>query len=179
MTKKQWQILTLMTISVLTVIGINTEVMGAEDVVIRCGSFRMGISHKDIVTFAETGKKSGNLEIYFNATKQDPKIMQRVLKQNIPVDGVMLSKVLNHSWSSFLLNPLAEVITTPSDSASMQSLRGALVLSALNDNQLSILEIIENYPTAEVHLQGDKILETYQTLENIMGSIGKWGKEEK
>lgn len=70
------------------------------------------------------------------------------------------------------------MITTPSDRASMQSLRGALVLSALNDNQLSILEIIENYPTAEVHLQGDKMLETYQTLENLIGSITKWGKKE-
>lgn len=178
MIRKRWYIFTLITVSVFTVMGINTKVEGAENVVIRYGSFRMGISRQDLVTFAETGEKSGNLETYFSKTKQDPKMMQRVLKQNIPVDGVMLSKVLNHSWSSFLLNPLAEVITTPSDRASMQSLRGALVLSALNDNQLSILEIIENYPTAEVHLQGDKMLETYQTLENLIGSITKWGKKE-
>lgn len=97
MIRKRWYIFTLITVSVFTVMSINTKVEGAENVVIRYGSFRMGISRQDLVTFAETGEKSGNLETYFSKTKQDPKMMQRVLKQNIPVDGVMLSKVLNHS----------------------------------------------------------------------------------
>lgn len=144
---------------------------GAESVVLKYGWLQDSLSVSELSTFSETGEKSSKLDSYLKLAKQNPKTVRQVLSQKIPVDGVMLSKMLNNPVGDFLLDSVSEVITTPSEKASRQSLRGALVTSALENNDLSLMEVIENYPTEEVHVKGDRLLEIYQQMEGIFSKI--------
>ncbi|NES25930.1 MAG: alpha/beta hydrolase, partial [Symploca sp. SIO3E6] len=54
----------------------------------------------------------------------------------------------------------------------------ALVASALEDNQITLLEVLQNYPTSEVVVEGERLLEAVeefnkisQTIEELKGVI--------
>ncbi|WP_141712658.1 alpha/beta hydrolase [Cyanobacterium sp. IPPAS B-1200] len=145
--------------------------IAAERVVIRYHNYRMPIRVSELSEFSRTGQKSLSLQAYFRITGQDSQKMRSALSREVPVNPVTLSRTLNNPIGLVLLNPLGEVITTPSNRANRESLRGALVTSALNDNRISLIEVIENYPTEEVHVHGDRILETYQTMAKIINPI--------
>lgn len=52
------------------------------------------------------------------------------------------------------MDQISQVIYTPSRRADRQALRSALVLSASQDGQVSLIKIIKNYPTDEVEVDG-------------------------
>jgi hypothetical protein len=148
-----------------------TPVKGAESIILKYGVLEDSLSVSELSTFSETGKTSKHLDSYLKLAKQNPDKVRRVLSQKIPVNGVMLSRMLNNPVGDLLLDSISEVITTPSETASRQSLRGALVTSAIKDNNLSLMEVIENYPTQEVHVKGDRLLEIYQQIEGVLSKI--------
>jgi hypothetical protein len=50
-------------------------------------------------------------------------------------------------------------------------MRAALVLSASEDNNISILEIAQNYPTQEVYIDGNRLSETYAQILLLRGGL--------
>ena len=149
-------------------IGLPTETIAADNIVVKYGWLNESISVEELKTFSETGETSPKLDFYLQASKQNPNKVRRMLNKPIPVDGVMLSEVLNNRFGGMILNSFSDIITTPSKRASKESLRGALVTSALDNNDISIMEVLENYPTSEVHLQGDRLADTYEQIESIL-----------
>jgi hypothetical protein len=145
-----------------------TEAIAADTVIVKYGMLRESVSIEELNNFSQTGETSSKLEYYLKISKQNPQQIRTVLNKQIPVDGVMLSKILNNPLGGIVLNTFSQVITTPSERASQQSLRGALVTSALANDDVSIIEVLQNYPTSEVHLQGDRLIKVYQKIESIL-----------
>ncbi|KAB8332821.1 alpha/beta hydrolase [Scytonema tolypothrichoides VB-61278] len=71
---------------------------------------------------------------------------------------------MNNPIGEFLVDQIGQTIHTPSSEANPQALRSALVLSASKDNKLSLIEIIQNYPTPEVYVEGERLVRTYEQL---------------
>ena len=145
--------------------------IAADTVIVKYGMLRESVSIEELADFCATGKTSSALDYYLRVSKQNPEQIRNVLSKPMSVDGVMLSDVLNHPFGGLVLNTFSQVITTPSERASKQSLRGALVTSALDNNDISIIEVLQNYPTSEVHLKGDRLLKFYQQIEPILDVI--------
>ena len=146
----------------------SRKTIAADTVVVKYGWLRETVSLEELKNFSQTGETSTKLDFYLKASKQDPERVRKILSKPIPVDGVMLSDMLNNPLGGIVLNSFSDVITTPSKRASKQSLRGALVTSALDNNDISIIEVLENYPTSEVHLEGDRLMETYDKIESVL-----------
>ncbi|MEH1928162.1 MAG: alpha/beta hydrolase [Nostoc sp.] len=53
---------------------------------------------------------------------------------------------------------MSQVIYIPSQRADRQALRAALLLSASQDRQVSLIEIIKNYPINEVEVEVDGVV---------------------
>ncbi len=145
----------------------------ADSVLLKYSIFRETISVPELTTFAETGELSSSLKGYLNKVNKNPEDLRKVLTDKIAIDGVMLSKILNSIAGEWLLDQVSEVIHTPSNRASRQALRSALVTSALPDNQIQLIEVLENYPTSEVHVEGDRLVETYQLVSTLLEKIPK------
>lgn len=151
--------------------GLMSPVKAAEKVVLNYGMWQGSIPVGEMTAFCETGEASSSLAYYIRLSNQSSERVQKVLCKPIPVNGVILSKMLNNPLGGFVLDLFGQVITTPSNKASRESLRGALVTSALNNNDLSIIEVLQNYPTSEVHLNGDRLLEFYRQAEEVLKMI--------
>jgi hypothetical protein len=144
------------------------KAQASDAVILRYGIFQESVSVPELSTFARGGELSSSLKNYLNMANQRPETLKMLLTQEIPVDGVFLYRVLNSFPGEILLDSVGEVVKTPSGRASRESLRSALVSSALPDRQISLVEIIENYPTSEVYLEGDRLSVVYNSIRSAL-----------
>lgn len=145
----------------------------ADKIILKYGMWRESIAISDLSSFCQTGNTTKTLDYYLRTSRQKKGDIQNTLCRALPIDGVILSDALNHPLGNLVLGFFGEIITTPSERGSKESLRGALVTSALKNDNLSIIEILENYPTSEVHLNGDRLMEMYQKIEPVLTTISK------
>ncbi len=154
----------------------NGSAFAAETVLLKYRILRESISVKELTNFALTGELSTSLRINLALAKQDPKPIRQYLTESVTVNPVLLDRVLNSPVGNVILDQISEAIHTPSRQADRQALRAALVLSASSDrngksNSLSLIEIIQNYPTAEVEVEGEVLERAYRQLRQLGGNL--------
>lgn len=145
---------------------ISANAIAAERVVFKYKILRESISVPELTTFAQTGQISNDLQTYFRLSGQRPETVRRTLTQPIKVDPILLDRVLNSSIGNGILDQLGQAIQTPKGGAERQALRAALTLSA-GDGSISILEILQNYPTQEVVVDGDRVEVAFRRLNEL------------
>ncbi|HIK38573.1 MAG: alpha/beta hydrolase [Geminocystis sp.] len=148
-----------------------SPLFAAERVVIEYGIWRQSLPVADITDFCKSGKTTPALESYLRMSKQTIDSTNSLLCKPIPVSGVMLSRMLNNPVGDLILDTFSEIISTPTGKASRESLRGALVSCALENNSISVVKVLEHYPTSDVHLKGEKLLEIHGKLGDILATV--------
>lgn len=149
----------------------NTSAIAADQVVLKYRIFRESISVEELSAFAETGELSKSLRINLALARQDPKAVRRYLTQPVKVNVVLLDRLLNSPVGNLILDQVTEVVHTPSGKADRQALRSALVISASRDSNISLIEIIQNYPTQVVQVEGDRLESAYRQLRRLGGRL--------
>ncbi len=157
----------------------NGSAFAAENVLLKYRIFRESISVKELTNFAETGELSTSLRVNLALAKQDPKPIRQYLTESVAVNPVLLDRVLNSPIGNVVLDQISEAIHTPSRKADRQALRSALILSASSDrtgnsansNNISLIEIIQNYPSSEVEVEGEVLERAYRQLRQLGGNL--------
>lgn len=161
---------------ILAAIGVNgfaPGVRAADRAILKYSILRESIEISELSTLVETGEVSPALAAYLDVANQKPEDLRNTLNKPVDVDPVLLSKILKSFPGEYLLDRVSEVIHTPSESASRQSLRGALVSSAVPDGNIRLIEVLENYPTSEVHVEGDRLAQTYKDIKGVVGGLAQ------
>ena len=84
---------------------------------------------------------------------------------------MLLYQLLKTTVGEVLLDRVSEVIHTPDNLANRQALRSALVMSALPDGNITLIETLQNYPTPDVHVEGDRLAEVYGFLSRLAARL--------
>lgn len=134
----------------------NSPALANKSLVLQFGPFGRSISMTDLTRFAETGELSRGWRFFFNVAGVNPENVRTALNQEVSVGLKVLDRRLNSLLGEFLLYQVGQVVHTPSKTANIQALRSAAILSA-SDNRLSLLEILQRYPTRQVHLNGVRL----------------------
>ncbi|MBM0740585.1 alpha/beta hydrolase [Phormidium sp. CLA17] len=143
----------------------------ADKVVVRYGIFRQSLSVEELTTFAEKGEMSRKVERYLDMAKSDPAEIRQVLTKPIDINYGTVNTALNNPLGNRMLDELGRMIQTPDNEGNRDALRTAVSQSAAKDNKVSILEIIQNYPSDEIHLDAKRIIKTYNTLAKYQKPI--------
>lgn len=130
----------------------NSPALANKSLVFRFGILGRSISMKDLTYFAETGELSAGWRFFFNVAGVDPEAIRSALNQEVTVGLRFLDKTLNNLLGEFLLYQVGQVVQTRSNTANIQALRSASVLSVAEDDRLSLLEILQRYPTQQVYV---------------------------
>lgn len=147
------------------IVGINTPiVMAAEEVVIYNGVASQSISVEELENFADTGKTSPSLKFLFNFSQQNPQFARYVLNQEFPLEAIWMANVLNTIPGNFFLGEISKRIHPKSKRAGVEALRGSLVQSASEDSRVSLLEVLQNYPTQRVYVDGTVFSQPFKLL---------------
>lgn len=157
--------------SVCVLLTTSIPVFAAEQVVLKYRVFRESLSVKELSNFADTGKLSTSLRINLTIAQQDPKKIRRYLTDSIKVNAVLLDRMLNSPVGNVVLDQVSQVIHTPSRKADRQAMRSALVLSASKDGDIKLIEVIQNYPSNEVEVDGDSLEKAYRQLRRLQGNL--------
>jgi hypothetical protein len=153
-----------LTIATISVLLLAPKTQAAEEVVFRYGIFRQRLAVPELTNFAETGETSRVLSRYLKKANGDPESIRHVLTQPIDINRNLLDRALNNPAADQLLDELGKMIQTPNDNGNREALRTALLRSAEQDNQVTLLEVIQNYPTDEIHLDVKRAIKTYNQL---------------
>ncbi|MEM7579770.1 MAG: alpha/beta hydrolase [Mastigocoleus sp.] len=143
----------------------------SEKIIIRSGILQESVSVTELSTFAQTGKLSQSLQVYFDLAQQNPAIVRRILTTPIQASPLFLDKFLNSVAGYLILEQLSEVVHTRSRKADKKALRSALVLSASDDKKITLIEIIKNYPTPEVEMNGKHLRSVFHKLQKLQSGL--------
>lgn len=160
-------------LAVIAICFTSEESKAAETVVLKYGILRESISVAELSSFTETGELSPSLKVYLAMANQKPEKLHQVLSKKVNVSPIFLSQILNSFPGEIVLDFASEVIRTPSGRASRESLRGAMVTSALADGNITLMELLENYPTPEIHVEGERLLEIYNQINQVTKQLPK------
>jgi Alpha/beta hydrolase of unknown function (DUF1400) len=149
-----------------------TEAIAAERVVWRYRVLQGSLSVDELTTLAETGEVSPALRAYFRLARRNPQHIRRTLNEEVAVNPRLLDRVLNSPVGDVAIDRVSEAIHTPSRQADRQAMRSALVLSASDDSRISLIEVIQNYPTEEIHVDGDRLADAYRQIQGLQNRLG-------
>lgn len=142
----------------------------AETVIFHYGLFGESLSVSQLAEFAQTNRVPPALRGYFRLFRQNPKAIRRVLSREVNVDLLTVDRFLNSPTGERILDQLGNVIQTPVGEANRQALRAAIVLSA-RDNRVSLIEVLQNYPTRQLYIDGQAIGRTYRQVTRVTKQI--------
>ncbi|QQE65400.1 hypothetical protein GFS31_20880 [Leptolyngbya sp. BL0902] len=145
----------------------------AEEVLLTYRGFGRTVPISELETLAETGEAPGTLGGLLRQVGQNPQELQQVITRPIAVDGLTLDRVLNSFVGEWMLDQVGVAIRPPAGDAGRQALRSALVLSALDDNEITLLEVLQNYPTQTVVVDGVQIQAAYNRLATFLRPLSR------
>ncbi len=157
--------------SLVLVWGVAPRAQAADRVLLKYGILQESIAVQDLTTLAQTGKAPNSLQAYLDLAHQDPERVRRSLTQEVRVNPIILDRALNNPIGAAVLDQVGEAIYPSSRTANRQALRSALVLSATGDSKLSLLEVIQKYPTAEVVVDGDRLVQVAHQLKTTIAKV--------
>ncbi|MBW4654873.1 MAG: alpha/beta hydrolase [Kaiparowitsia implicata GSE-PSE-MK54-09C] len=145
--------------------------IAADEIILKYGPFRQSVAVEDLNQLAETGEATPRLRRFLNRANQTPETAQEALTQQLTMDVVTADRILNHPLATPALEQVGEVIYPSSRTATVQAMRSAIVLSASNDGTVTPIEVINNYPTRRVFVEGDRLVETFQQFGSIQQRV--------
>jgi hypothetical protein len=168
-------------LSGILLLSVNVGVLGwaaptraAERVILTYGALQEPFSVEDMKTFAATGELSRLRQFQLRVGGADPEVLREFLNQKVQVKFLTLDRSLNSLPGEFLLYQIGQVLHNRQRVAPIQSLRAAMVLSARDDDAVTMLEFLQNYPLPEVFVDGKKILEISRKVGNTRAKVARY-----
>lgn len=151
---------------------VASSAQAAETVVLRYGFFRGSIPMADLNEFAETGETSGRLRRYLRRANQEPEQFRQFLTEDVATNSTVLDRVLDSSAGDVLLGELSEYIYSPERRDDRATLKSAFTIASTNDKRVSFVELLDKYPTDEVHINVRRVISTYRQFAAIQEQVG-------
>ena len=154
-----------------TLLG-SSKALASEEIILSYSALGQSVLVQDLETFVETGEMSSSVRFLIDVTKQNPDDVRTALTKEVGLSLTFLSKVLNSLPGEYALFQAGQIIHPKSkpNRALITSLRGALILSASDDNQISLLEFFQNYPTQQMYVDA-RLLKN--TSEDVIDFINR------
>jgi len=153
------------------VLALSQPIHAAERLYFTYGPLGRSISIQELRDFAETGEASRQLRWYLNVANLEPERFRAVLTKEIPLSLRFVDRVTYSLPGEFALFQLGQVVHTRSRQANIQALRSSLILSVSEDNRLTLLEFLENYPTQGIYVDGVALARVANKVKDVVNDI--------
>ncbi|MDB9526820.1 alpha/beta hydrolase [Oscillatoria sp. CS-180] len=142
--------------------------IAAETVVLTYGFLSMDVPVADLEQLVETGETSDDLGDLLTMAGQEPDVLRSTLQQPIPLSPIALDYALNSPPGEWMLDQVSETIHPASGEAGKLALRSALIGASSDDREFTLLEVMQVYPSPEIVVRGDRLVETYNRIHDVL-----------
>ena len=151
-----------------------SRAIASEEVIFTYGGATQSVSLGELQTFAQTGETGAALDFLLGFGNQNPLMIRWIMKQEFPANTKLIYDLLNTAPGEYVLSQTSTVLGSKSERANVQALRGALVKSASNDNVISLIELLENYPTQQVFVDGKILAKARENLSQFVEETSRY-----
>ena len=159
--------------SVTITLGSN-RVLASEEVIFTYGGATQSVPIEELQAFAETGETSSSVDFLLSQANQNPFLMRWILKQEFSADTKLVSDLLNTMPGEYVLSQTGNVVGSKSQRANVTALRGSLIRSASDNGLVSLIELLENYPTRQVYVNGKILVKIRENLDRLIEDTSKY-----
>ena len=143
----------------------------AERVTLSYGFVDATVSVKALRDYAERGEVDEDLAPYLKFLSEDERSQLRTtLQTRENIDPVEVSQFLYSSIGYNILRSLGDIVRTPSRLNGAKGLRGALVLAAAEPQGLSVLGVLEKFPTDTVRINSKRAFQAVNEFNDLFTS---------
>ncbi len=147
------------------------KVEAAERLVVNYRIFSHGIPVSELRHLADTGEASRSIQFYLRLANHNPEELRQILTDPVAVNGTHLYQILESPLGNIAIDEVSQVIHTPNNLSNRESLKAALVGAALPDGQIRLIDVLEKYPTSEVHLNGERLINVVQQINSFLNIL--------
>jgi hypothetical protein len=166
--KASWGVAIALTISLL---GPGQKAQAAEELVFTYGPLGRSIAISELEEFAETGEPSSSLRWYLRLANLDSEVFRAILTTEVPLSLRFLDRSLNSIPGEFALFQIGQVIDAGSGYTNIRALRSALVLSASENDRVSLLAFLQNYPLRQITIDGVSLARVSREVGTVVSDV--------
>ncbi|MBC6433053.1 alpha/beta hydrolase [Nostoc sp. HG1] len=145
------------------------QALGAERIRFNYGLFERSVPISSLETYAKTGKVDNDLAGYTQyVNKKQLTQLRKVLLTPIPLNQVEISQFLYTPIGERLLQRLGKVIQTESRLSGFYAIRAALILSAADQKDFSLLNVLRKFPASAISINLNQSLAIADSLQNLV-----------
>ena len=158
-----------LSIWLLPMVGTMRPAIGADRIYFTYGALERSIPIDSLQTYIKTGKLDADLAPYAKRFSQRQRAeLRRLLANRIDLSPVAISQFFYSPIGKTLLTRLGELIQSRSGLSGFYGLRGALILAAADPQGLTLLNVLQKFPTSGVRVDLGRLLQTTGALEKLV-----------
>ena len=154
----------------------SNRVLASEEVIFTYGGATQSVAIEELQTFVETGETSSSINFLLSVSNQKPSLMRQILKHELPANFELVSYLLNTVPGEYVLSQTGNVVGSKSQRANVTALRGSLIRSANDDGLVSLIEVLEHYPTEQVYVNGKTLTKVLNNINQFVNKTEKYIK---
>lgn len=130
----------------------RSPVIAAEKVSFWYSLLEFSVPITSLKTFAKTGKIDRHLATYIDSKNSQELIeLKKALTYKLDIDNITVYRFLNSSFGNIILKALGDIIQVQPNVNGFYALRSALIMAASEPEGLTILNVLQNFPTETIH----------------------------
>ncbi|MDQ2100750.1 MAG: alpha/beta hydrolase [Tychonema bourrellyi B0820] len=154
-----------------SILSAHTRALGAEKVVLTFGPLRQSINVSDLEDFAKDGTTTPTIRQIIGVSKMDAGTLRGLIGLEVGLKPTNLARILYSTPGEKIVNEIGEVIRTQRNTENGKALRAAVILAASDDGKLSLLEILQRYPLAEMYVDVAQIGAAVAKVQGLAGNM--------
>lgn len=153
-------------------IAFSTGASAVETVTLVFNEARVSVPFSDFQAFVKTGEtQRSNLQEFFARIPRASQAVRTVLTREIAITRPFSEQNFRSPVANFLVLQLNKVLTPISLPDNLEPLRTALVASYRDDQRISMLELISNYPEKEIIVQLPRVERAYNRVSAFVERV--------
>lgn len=168
--RRHWQRLALVGAGCLSALLTALPTPAAERISFIYGPFQAALSVQSLEEFGKTGQVNPDLAFYFKLAKASEatkaKFRQALVKRP-EIDPILPSRFFYSEIGEDILRRMGRFIAMPRGLNGKYALRSALILSALDPEGLTLLNVLRKYPT-DVWIDVNNVLFLAKTIDRVV-----------
>jgi predicted dienelactone hydrolase len=140
----------------------------AEKIYINYGLFEFSLPTDALEEYAKTGKINNELGFFANyLTKEQLEQLRQTLITPVDLNPVAISQFFYSPQGELILKRVGQVIQTNSHQSGFYALRSALILAATKKEGLTLLNVLQIFPSDALRINSDNGLAIISELDNL------------
>lgn len=122
----------------------------------------------EVKEFVRTGGLRQPIRDFLGSSRQDPGILQRAFTKEVVIPENLGIDFLDTALGQFMVSQIASLVQSADP---VPNLRTALRASIQDDRSISLIEVIENYPTEMITMDITGLVRTYDSVVAVVNRL--------